>query len=73
MPADQTAAKFPLGQIVATPGALESIPRREMQEALSHHALLGERSGAPALHASPDSWSRQLALTATANPHIFPN
>lgn len=29
--------KFPLGQIVATPGALEAVPPDEMHAALSHH------------------------------------
>lgn len=32
-----TAAKFPLGQIVATPNALDSIPPDEIQGALARH------------------------------------
>jgi hypothetical protein len=33
-----TGTKFPLGNLVATPGALEAIPELEIQEALNRHA-----------------------------------
>ena len=29
--------KFPLGQVLATPGALEALPHQELQEALGRH------------------------------------
>ena len=31
-------ARFPLGQLVATPGALQEIPRRDIETALGRHA-----------------------------------
>lgn len=34
----ETPIKFPLGQVVATPNALASVPRGEIYSALSRHA-----------------------------------
>jgi len=34
-----TSARFPLGNLVATPGALESIPNSEIQAALNRHIV----------------------------------
>lgn len=34
----ESPAKFPLGRVVATPNALEKVPRREIIAALSRHA-----------------------------------
>src|SRR5260370_8411607 len=36
--ADEPTAKFPFGQIVATPNALNQIPNEEVLSALSRHA-----------------------------------
>ena len=34
-----TIARFPLGNLVATPGALENIPNSEIQTALNRHMV----------------------------------
>jgi hypothetical protein len=36
-PARQPEGKFPLGRVVATPGALSAIPNEEIQTALCRH------------------------------------
>lgn len=53
-----SAAKFPLGQLVATPGALKAIPGDEIMAALARHVVgdWGEMS-------VPDWEANQLALT----------